>query len=187
MSTPLERFQTLVLNADYRPLSYYPLSTINWQDAIKAVFLERVNIVECYSRYVHSPGFKLRLPSVVALKEYISPLKQKPAFSRFNVFLRDEFTCQYTGQKLPASELTFDHLIPRSRGGKTTWENIVTASQSANLKKGNMLPKECGMHPLTKPKQPDAFELREKGKKFPPSYLHETWRDYLYWDSELDS
>jgi hypothetical protein len=82
----------LVLNADYRPLSYFPLSLWSWQDAIKAVFLDRVNIVSHYDRAVHSPSFEMKLPSVVSLKSYIKPPKY-PAFTRFNVFLRDKFEC----------------------------------------------------------------------------------------------
>ena len=103
----------LVLNADFRPLSYFPLSLWSWQDAIKAVFLERVSILEEYDRTVHSPSFEMRLPSVVSLKTYIRPARN-PAFTRFNVFLRDRFECQYCGAD---EDLTFDHVIPRSRGG----------------------------------------------------------------------
>ena len=84
----------LVLNADHRPLSYYPLSLWSWQDTIKAVFLERVTILEEYDRVVRSARFEMRLPSVVSLKTYIRPAR-KPAFTRFNVFLRDQFECQY--------------------------------------------------------------------------------------------
>ena len=89
-------FPALVLNADFRPLSYYPLSLWSWQDAIKAVFLERVNIVANYDRAVHSPSFEMKLPSVVSLKTYVKP-STHPAFTRFNVFLRDRFSCQYCG------------------------------------------------------------------------------------------
>ena len=113
----------LVLNADFRPLSYYPLSLWNWQDAIKAVFLDRVNIIAEYEHEVCSPSFSMKLPSVVGLKEYVKPSKA-PAFTRFNVFLRDQFSCQYCGSK---NDLTFDHVIPRSKGGQTTWENVITA------------------------------------------------------------
>ena len=88
----------LVLNADFRPLSYYPLSLWNWQDTIKAVFLDRVNIVSEYERVVRSPSFEVRLPSVVSLKAYVKPALY-PAFTRFNVFLRDRFSCQYCGCK----------------------------------------------------------------------------------------
>ena len=96
----------LVLNADFRPLSYFPLSLWSWQDAIKAVFLERVNILEEYDRKVHSPSFEMRIPSVVSLKTYIRPARN-PAFTRFNVFLRDRFECQYCGAE---EDLTFDHV-----------------------------------------------------------------------------
>ncbi|WP_082145776.1 HNH endonuclease [Microvirga massiliensis] len=113
----------LVLNADYRPLSYYPLSVWCWQDAIKAVFLDRVNIVSEYDRTVRSPSFEMRLPSVVSLKTYVKPTRH-PAFTRFNVFLRDCFTCQYCGAR---EDLTFDHVIPRSKGGQTTWTNLCRA------------------------------------------------------------
>ena len=129
----------LVLNADYRPLSYYPLSLWSWQDAIKAVFLERVNIVSEYDAVVSSPSFQMRLPSVISLKDYIQPRKH-PAFTRFNLFLRDGFQCQYCGD---FDELTFDHLIPRSKGGRTTWENIVTACSPCNLRKGGKLAREA--------------------------------------------
>src|SRR6202140_523740 len=109
----------LVLNADFRPLSYYPLSLWSWQDAIKAVFLERGNIVAQYDRAVHSPSLEMKLPSVVSLKAYVKPATQ-PAFTRFNVFLRDRFCCQFCGAR---DDLTFDHLLPRSRGGHTTRAN----------------------------------------------------------------
>ena len=132
----------LVLNADYRPLSYYPLSLWSWQDAIKAVFLERVNIVSEYEVAVRSPSFSMKLPSVVSLKSYVRPARH-PAFTRFNVFLRDRFECQYCGD---TRDLTFDHLIPRSRGGHTTWDNVVTACSTCNLRKGGKRPprRACG-------------------------------------------
>src|SRR5271156_4819192 len=83
----------LVLNADFRPLSYYPLSLWPWQETVKAVFLDRVNVVSTYDTVVHSPSLEMRLPSVVALKSYIAQ-DRSPAFTRFNVFLRDGFSCQ---------------------------------------------------------------------------------------------
>ena len=100
-----EACPALVLNADYRPLSYYPLSIWGWQDAIKAVFLDRVNIVSEYDRSVRSSVLRDALPCVVSLKTYIKPARH-PAFTRFNVFLRDRFICQYCGD---TDDLTFDH------------------------------------------------------------------------------
>jgi 5-methylcytosine-specific restriction endonuclease McrA len=186
MTPPLESCPALVLNADFRPLSYFPLSLWSWQDSIKAVFLDRVNIVSHYPQVVRSPSFEMRLPSVIALKEYV-PSARRPAFTRFNVFLRDRFSCQYCGTPFPTHELTFDHVTPRSKGGRTMWTNVVTACSSCNLAKASFMPHECGMHPLTEPYQPTAFQLQENGRAFPPGFLHESWRDFLYWDSELDS
>ena len=175
----------LLLNADFRPLSYFPLSLWSWQDSVKAVFLDRVNIVSEYEREIHSPSFAMRVPSVIALKNYI-PLSRRPAFTRFNVFLRDRFACQYCSHALPAHDLTFDHVVPKSRGGRTTWENVVTACTVCNLKKSNRLPGECGLHPRRRPTEPNNHLLREHGRAFPPNFLHDSWRDFLYWDTELD-
>jgi len=172
----------LVLNADYRPLSYFPLSLWSWQDAIKAVFLDRVNIVCEYEQVVRSPTFEMRLPSVVSLKSYVRPARW-PAFTRFNVFLRDRFACQYCGSAL---DLTFDHVVPRSRGGRTTWENVVAACSPCNLLKGGYLPVEINMFPALRPVRPSVHELHRNGRLFPPNFLHESWHDYLYWDSELE-
>jgi len=181
----LESHPALVLNADFRPLSYFPLSLWSWQEAVKAVVSERVNVVSEYDREIHSPTRGLRLPSVISLKEYI-PAARRPAFTRFNVFLRDRFSCQYCGSPFPTHDLTFDHVIPRSRGGRTTWTHVVTACAPCNLRKGNQLPRQVGMLPLTPPFQPSSTQLQEHGRQFPPNYLHHSWRDFLYWDSELD-
>ncbi|WP_375594021.1 HNH endonuclease [Algihabitans albus] len=181
-----DSYPALVLNADFRPLSYFPLSLWSWQDTIKAVFLDRVNILANYEHKVHSPSFEMQLPSVISLKEYVH-LDRRPAFTRFNVFLRDRFGCQYCGDRGRTEDLTFDHVIPRSRGGRTTWDNIVTACQGCNLVKGNRLPREAGMFPANAPRQPSTWQLQENGRAFPPNFLHESWSDFLYWDSELES
>jgi 5-methylcytosine-specific restriction endonuclease McrA len=178
-------FPALVLNADFRPLSYFPLSLWAWQDAVKATFLGRVNIVSEYDRVVHSPSLEMRLPSVISLKDYVR-LDRRPAFTRFNVFLRDGFRCQYCSVEARSEDLTFDHLVPRSRGGRTVWTNVVTACQDCNLKKGDRLPEECGVRPLRPVFQPTTYELRENGRAFPPNFLHQSWNDFLYWDSELE-
>ncbi|MCB1521663.1 MAG: HNH endonuclease [Hyphomicrobiaceae bacterium] len=177
-----EAFPALVLNADFRPLSYYPLSLWSWQEAVKAVFLDRVNIVSEYDRYVRSPTSEFRLPSVVSLKTYVKPALY-PAFTRFNVFLRDRFSCQYCGCR---DDLTFDHVIPRSRGGMTRWDNVVTACAPCNLAKGSKMPRQANMWPMQLPVRPTVFELHRNGRQFPPNYLHDSWLDYLYWDTELE-
>jgi 5-methylcytosine-specific restriction endonuclease McrA len=182
----LDSCPALVLNADFRPLSYFPLSLWSWQDAVKAVWLERVFIVDHYDTYVHSPSLEMRLPSVIALKEYVHA-ERNPAFTRFNVFLRDRFSCQYCGEPYPSHDLTFDHVVPRSRGGRTVCANVVTACSYCNLQKGNRLPGQSGMYPRHRPVQPSSFMLQENGRAFPPNYLHDSWRDYLYWDTELEN
>jgi 5-methylcytosine-specific restriction endonuclease McrA len=184
VSTPLEQCPALILNADYRPLSYFPLSLWSWQDAVKAIFRDSVVVVSEYERIVRSPGMELKLPSVLALREYV-PAARSPAFTRFNVFLRDGWQCQYCGDQFKTHQLTFDHVIPRSKGGRTSWDNIVTACQDCNLEKGSKLPGECGMYPFKEPDQPTIFELQENGRRFPPNFLHESWGDFLYWDTEL--
>jgi 5-methylcytosine-specific restriction endonuclease McrA len=183
LSRPPSGCPCLVLNADFRPLSYYPLSLWPWQDVIKAVFLDRVDVVSTYDQMVRSPSFEMRLPSVVALKSYVAQ-DRPPAFTRFNLFLRDDFTCQYCHV---TDDLTFDHVVPRSRGGRTTWENIVTACAPCNLAKGGRTPQEAHMNPRHRPRRPSAFELQEHGRRFPPHHLHESWLDYLYWDIELEA
>ena len=177
-----ESCPALVLNADFRPLSYYPLSLWSWQDAVKAVFLDRVNIISEYDTAVHSPNIEIRLPSVVSLKTYVRPARF-PAFTRFNVFLRDRFTCQYCGS---LEDLTFDHVVPRSRGGQTTWENVVAACSPCNLRKGGKMPAQARMFPAQSPFRPSVHELHNNGRLFPPNYLHDSWLDYLYWDTELE-
>jgi 5-methylcytosine-specific restriction endonuclease McrA len=176
-------YPCLILNADYQPLSYFPLSLWSWQDAVKAVFLDRVAVVNEYEQSVRSANFEMPIPSVVALKDYV-PQNRSPAFTRFNLFLRDGFSCVYCGSP---NELTFDHLIPRRLGGKTSWTNIVAACSSCNLKKGGRLAKDAGMRLRQAPFCPSMHQLQAQGRKFPPNHLHDSWLDYLYWDIELKS
>lgn len=175
-------YPCLILNADYQPLSYYPLSLWSWQDTVKAVFLNRVNVVSHYDHIVHSPSFEMQLPSVVSLKDYVVQ-NRDPAFTRFNLFLRDGFECVYCSSP---EDLTFDHVIPRRLGGRTTWKNIVAACSKCNLRKGGRLPKEARMFPRRKPFAPTLHQLQAQGRRFPPNHLHVSWLDYLYWDVELE-
>ena len=179
----LKHHPALVLNADYRPLSYYPLSLWPWQDAVKAAFLDRVSILAEYDAVVRSPTTEIKIPSVVVLKDYVKPQK-RVAFTRFNLFLRDEFCCQYCGAR---GDLTFDHVVPRAKGGRTSWENVVAACSKCNLRKGAQSLHRSGLSLRRPPRPPMADELRNIGRKFPPNHFHETWVDFLYWDAELDS
>ncbi len=102
------------------------------------------------------------------------------------MFLRDGFACVYCGAD-DREDLTFDHVIPRSQGGRTTWENIVAACSSCNLAKGGRTPKESGMYPVRPARRPSMHELQAMGRRFPPNHLHMSWMDYLYWDVELEA
>lgn len=178
----MQAHPALVLNADYRPLSYFPLSTMNWQDAVTAVVKDHVAVVAEYDTIIRSPSVEMRLPSVVAMRAYV-PMPKRVAFTRFNVFLRDRFRCQYCGHKFQASELTFEHVVPRSRGGVTTWDNIVAACDPCNLTKGNRI----DMRPLRAPFQPTSADLMAAKRLIPPNYLHKSWIDYVYWNTELEA
>lgn len=179
----LRQYPALVLNADFRPLSYFPLSLWPWQEAIKAIWLDRVSIVAQYDHTVHSQHLEVTLPSVVVLRDYVKPRK-RVAFTRFNLFLRDEFTCQYCGAH---HDLTFDHVVPRSLGGKTSWHNVVAACAPCNMRKGSKTLRTSGLTLRRNPFQPTAQRLIDIGRRFPPNHLHESWVDFLYWDSELEA
>ena len=169
----------LVLNADFQPLSYFPLSLFNWEDAVKAVVKGSHVVVAAYDQVVRSPSTEMRLPSVIALRAYVRP-PARVAFTRFNVFLRDRFRCQYCGDQHLRGELTFDHVIPRSDGGQTSWTNIVAACDPATAQ-GRLHVKR-----LRTPLEPTPHDLMAAQRLFPPDFLHETWPDYLYWDVELE-
>ena len=172
----------LILNADYRPLSYFPLSLWPWQEAIKAVYLKRVNVAAEYEEVVRSEKLTLPLPSVIVLKNYVVPTKTVP-FTRATLFLRDEFTCQYCGYK--GKDLTFDHVVPKSRGGKTRWDNVVAACQSCNLRKAAKTTSQAGFKLKKVPTKPSPEVLLNKGKKFPPSDMHKSWSDFLYFEKDF--
>lgn len=198
----LAKNRTLVLNADLQPLRYNPLSTEPWTQIMfwlaKGWQREReggkpiINVLEEYDDLVvrSANGRLIKLPSVVAFSE-MQPIEQGVKLTRQNVFLRDNFRCQYTGKKHPVSDLTLDHVIPQSRGGKNSWDNLVTCSAEINTLKGDMyldeFTKRYGYRLMKEPYKPTPFEMREKSKIFHPERtLHQSWHDYLYWDSELE-
>lgn len=186
MSPDVAGLRTLVLNADFQPLSWAPLSAWSWQQALVAVLQDRVIQLKSYDDVlVHSSHDAFEVPAVVALKRYRK--RKRVSFTRYNVFLRDQFRCQYCGQRFAAKDLTFDHVLPRSRSGTSRWDNIVTACGPDNLRKANRTPREAGMSLLRKPFEPTPQELDSAARSLPlvKGELHQTWMDFLYWDSEL--
>lgn len=128
--------QVLILNSDYRPISFYPLSTNSMKKVLKAIVKNKLTVVEEYDDIITVGGSTMRLPKTAVLKKYVKT-HQEPKFSRYNVYLRDKFTCQYCGKKFAHHDLTFDHVNPRCKGGKTNWTNITTACKECNVNKGH--------------------------------------------------
>ena len=133
-----------------------------------------------------SVSFSFKLPSVIRLLRYIKIKRQIDyvPFSRANIYARDDHTCQYCGEGFPTSELTFDHVVPVAQGGRKDWENIVTCCIPCNRRKGGRTPEQAGMHLIRVPRRPDkapAIRITIGLRNAP-----ETWRDYFYWNVELD-
>ena len=166
--------QTLLLNADHNPISILPLSVVTWQHAIKLFFLDRVTILETYpGQVIRSEHLTLEVPSVCVTKEYFD-YKRNIKFSKSNVYLRDLYQCQYCSDTFDPRDLTLDHVIPKSAGGKTNFENIVSACKPCNYKKGSKLQK-----PLRTPFKPDYYGLIAQWKNTPVRIHHEGWYKYL--------
>jgi len=165
----------LLLNADAQPISYLPLSTVQWKEAIRYMYHDKCSVLEWYDDWlVRSPTWETRVPAVIMLKEYVKK-KTQVRFSKYNVYLRDQYTCLYCDEQLITSQLTLDHVIPLSRGGKTNFKNIVTACHSCNGRKGNRL----DMKPKYAPYQPGYWELVRKRKQLPYDIKHPSWEQWI--------
>jgi 5-methylcytosine-specific restriction endonuclease McrA len=169
---------TLLLNS-----SFEPLRVVSWRKAVILVILEKVEVVEEYDRSVFGIRSSLKLPAVIRLNRYISKRTLIIQFSRENLYLRDKGTCQYCGGPFQKKDLTYDHVIPRSKGGETEWTNVVTCCVRCNLRKGGRTPEEAGMLLIRKPKAPIWIPLlpMSLGLREPP----DLWKNYLYLNSEL--
>ena len=132
--------RTLLLNTTFEPLG-----VVSWKKAITLVFLQKVEVIQEYEREIHSVSRSFRLPAVIRLLGFVRNGRVGVKFSRRNVFMRDDYMCQYCGQRFEPKSLTCDHIIPKSRGGITEWTNIVTSCIPCNLKKGDKLPEEAIM------------------------------------------
>ena len=172
--------RALILNADYRPLSISPLSTWGWEDTVKAVLADRVDVVEVYDRVVRSPSRSIPLPSVVALRHYEN-LNRPAPLTRANLFTRDNGMCQYCQTKLATSELTFEHVVPLSRGGATSWLNLVAACEPCNTRKRDRTPQEAKMRLIRQPFHPTVAQLNGKNAydRLQMDTLHPTWFQWL--------
>ena len=191
--TAAATYRTLVLNADFRPLSTWPLSMVSAQDAVSTIWRDRADVVEVWpDAFFHSPSTTIAVPKVIALRQY-APISATPKFCRRSILLRDKFRCQYCGERFESADLTFDHVIPRSAGGRTEWGNILSACIPCNKKKRDSLPNYSGrrgkddMRPLKAPRQPTTAELLRSGLEFLAPDIREDFASWLYWSSELQA
>ena len=142
--------QTLVLDQGYQPQRIVP-----WQRAVCLLFVGKAELVEEYAgELIRSPSVCMPMPSVVRMTRAARRHRRTVRFSRAHVLLRDGFRCQYCSDAKRADELTYDHVVPRSRGGPTTWENIVAACRPCNGQKGSRTPEEARMNLLKRPVKP---------------------------------
>jgi len=171
--------RTLILS-----LGYEPVKIVSWRRAITLLFLGKVEVIEEYDRAIRSTSLVIKIPAVVRLLAAIRRHKQPVKFSRVNIYGRDRYTCQFCGEQKPIAELTYDHVVPRSQGGKTTWTNIVTACEACNRAKANRTPEQAGMRLRARPVQPKAMSALVV--TISKESMPDAWRDYLYWTGELE-
>lgn len=173
--------QTLLLNATYEPLK-----VVHWQKAVTLFYQGKVEVISVYEREVRAVSFSFKLPAVIRLLRRIRIRRRFDyiPFSRANIYARDHYTCQYCAEPFAAPDLTFDHVVPVAQGGRKDWENIVTCCVTCNRRKGGRTPEQAGMRLTRLPRRPArapairiTFGLRD---------APDSWRDYLYWNIELD-
>lgn len=163
---------TLLLDQGFMPVKVIP-----WQRAICMQFVGKVEVIVAHERLVHSIARAFEVPSVVRLLHRAVTRPMHVRFSRDNVYLRDDHRCQYCGLKCGSRELTLDHVVPRSRGGTSTWRNIVTACADCNRRKGRNSPEEAGMHLRSVPRKPTWLGPRLHHLR--DEHIPTAWRDWL--------
>lgn len=165
---------TLLLNADGSPVSMLPLSTLTWKESITYLVLEKGTVLEWHENWiVHSANWETKVPAVIILKQF-ERRKTQIRFSKKNVFLRDGYTCQYCNTSLSKRQATLDHVLPISKGGRSTYENTVCACIDCNARKGN----DTKIKPIKMPIKPSYYQLVEQQKKM-PFEGHPSWAIYL--------
>jgi 5-methylcytosine-specific restriction endonuclease McrA len=173
--------QTLLLNA-----SYEPLKVVHWRKAITLFCQGKVEVIAEYDREIRAVSVTFKLPSVIRLLRFVKIRRRFDyvPFSRANIYARDNHVCQYCNEAFSTADLTFDHVVPVAKGGRKDWENIVTCCVPCNRRKGGRTPHEAGMKLVRTPRRPDSAPAIRitVGLRDAP----ESWRDYLYWNVELD-
>jgi len=154
---------------------------VTWQTSIRLLFLEKIRVLKWHDDWkVHSPSTEMRVPSIVMTTDFIK-WNRIVKYSRNNIYLRDDFTCKLCNTKMPINDLTLDHILPRSKGGKTVWKNVVTCCKRCNSSKGN----DETIVPAILPEKPTYYELSSKRKKYPIYIKDMEWNYYLGWPEDL--
>ena len=165
----------LLLNGNGKPVSYFPLSTINWKTAIRLLFTKNVIIIKNHESWrVRSPSMEVEVPSIIMLRRF-HKFQNYVKFSRSNVYLRDMYRCQYCSNIFAAKHLTLDHVQPRSKGGQTSWENIVTCCKTCNTSKGSKV-----LEPISTPAKPTFAHLLNGHKLNKQDFPDKAWADYIF-------
>lgn len=171
----LSQYRVLVLNS-----SYEAINICTAKRAVRMLLTEKADLIEPGEIEVRSSFYSMPMPEVIRLRRYIRLPHRPIPYCRKNILLRDNYACQYCGERKRPEELTLDHVVPISKGGVDSWHNVVTACKKCNHRKGNHLLEETNMHLLSKPRKPTL-----------PTYLHlvrligekrNLWRKYLFFD-----
>ena len=194
----------LVLNKNFSAIH-----VISWKRAIKLVYLDHAHVVDeeykTYdfqnwrelsetivknpSGYIHTPKFRIVIPDVIALRTFNGLPRSEVKFTRRNIYEHYNHRCAYCGERFDITDLNLDHVIPRSRGGKSDWTNVVTSCVPCNLKKGNRTPNEAHLKLFITPSKPSwtgpaAIVFRS------PLKMKASWQRFIdnaYWNTELES
>jgi len=153
-----------------------PHRIVPWQTAVTMLYNAKIEVLEAYDEVVRSPSLSMQVPAVARLVRSVVANKKGVKFSRINVLTRDRFTCQYCGKKLDMGTATYDHVVPRSQGGKTVWENVSSACKPCNSRKAGRTPEQAMMKLRSVPVRPKSLPLT------PPNLrgeTHEMWRPYI--------
>lgn len=163
--------------------NYEPLGVVPWHRAITLFFSDKVHILEEYEDEIRSPSFSMKVPAVIVFKtNKLNKKRNSVRFSRRNVWIRDEGRCQYCGKNVSLATFTIDHVIPKSCGGKTSWDNVVVSCYECNQKKGGKSLKDLNMKLFNLPKKPNRLPYMQdiiEGFYNLEKNIPQSWRFYL--------
>ena len=155
--------------------SFKPVEVISWQEAVVLTWLNKAWAAEYTDKWVHSAKKAFQIPSVIVLFRYIDEKFFQVPCVRRNILLRDDFHCQYCGNRFKEDDLTIDHVHPRSKGGKNDWDNVATACRDCNQKKGDHMPENAPVKIIKKPTAPSYRSLIKKRI----GNANSKWKEYL--------